>query len=490
MPVFLDIPSKVENGGANSFGRLTAAEANLIVDAINALALLVPSVRLFKSLAALREYNFSSPPPDEVHVLGYAQPGDGGAWTWRRVEVPTTYDVHEQSADGSYWTPTRSTELPAAVLGFGAGAPTGASNLSAFRRGMRLLNAWGGGVFVIGAGIHPMSQTVQENLAAVARITIRGAGQWATTLQRSGGPLTGSYIAFRGCSGITIEALTVDASQPLFIDSAHALHFAECTRWAVHRVHITSFDASALSVLSTAGGTAYVNSDFEIRDVSLDGLGVGRNGILVNNASDFSISGITGGNLDMSGVAGSPSVGIGIKTNSIRGRVYDVAMNLVRRGCNLGAEGGVSQCRAWGLYFSNAVSGIAAFEATDCHFADVSLRTPYAEGEAAPNFAGGQVAMRDAVRCTATNIDVRGGSNVYPVLYQRDTTGCRIELVMWDNSPGETSLLTTVDTVTALRLDVDQYQGPGVVDPTTLLSLSAGTTGFRFFWRGDRALPA
>ena len=481
---------KEEDGGATADGRVSAAEINQIKAVINANARRLPTVQEFRTLAALTATTFTAPLPDEVRVMGYAQPGDGGAWTWRRVEAPTTYNVHEQSADGSYWTPTRSTELPAAVLGFGVGAPTGASNLSAFRRGMRLLNAWGGGVFVIGAGIHPMSQTVQENLAAVARITIRGAGQWATTLQRSDGPTTGSYIVFRGCSGITIEALTVDATQPLFIDSAHALHFAECTRWAVHRVHITSFDASALSVLSTDGGAAYVNSDFEIRDVSLDGLGVGRNGILVNNASDFSISGITGGNLDMSGELGSPSVGIGIKTNSIRGRIYDVAMNLVRRGCNLGAEGGVSQCRAWGLYFSNAVSGIASFEANDCHFSDVTLRTPYAEGDAAPNFAGGQVAMRDAVRCTATNIDVRGGSNVYPVLYQRNTTNCRVELNMWDNGPGETTLLTAVDDVTALRLDVDQYQGPGVVDPTTLLSLSAGTTGFRFFWRGDRALPA
>ncbi len=469
---------------------IVLAETRAAADRAEAAALLLDPVWQFMSVVQLRAHDFAASPPDAVRVLGYDAPGDGGAWTWRRVDGPTLYNVHEQSADGSYWTPERAFQFPGAVLGFGTGAPTGATNLSAFRRGMRLLNSWGGGVFGIGPGIHPMSQTVQENLAAVAGITIRGAGRGATTLQRSGGPLTGSYIVFRGCSDVTVEDLTVDGARPLFIDSAHALHFAECTRWAVRRVHITGFDASALSVISTDGGAAYVNSDFEIRDVSIDGRGVGRNGILVNNAADFSISGITGGNLDMSGVAGSPSVGIGIKTNSIRGRIFDCSMNLVRRGCNLGAEGGVSQCRAWGLYFSNAVSGIASFEAADCHFSDVTLRTPYAEGENAPNFAGGQVAMRDATRCTATGIAVRGGSNVYPIVYQRNTTNCFIELSVWDNGPAETKVMTTVDTVTALRLDINQYQGPGIADATTLLTTSADTTGLQFFWRGNRVLPA
>lgn len=444
------------------------------------------------SVVDLRSFNFFGAAPESILTLGHSAPGDGGGWTWVRVPSATSYAVHEQSADGLYWTPQRAVEFPAAALGFGVGTPTGASNVSAFRRGMRLLNAWGGGKFVIGAGVHPMAQTVQQGLAALTGITISGAGRKATVLQRSTGETTGSYIVFRDCSGVRVEDLTVDGRETDFPGSAHALHFAECVGWSVQRVHLTGFDASALSVISTEGGTAYVNRNFQIRDVSVDGLAQGRNGILVTNASDFSISGITGGNLDLSGETGAPSVGIGIKTNCIRGTVSDCTLNLVRRGVNLGAEGNVSQCRAWGIYIYNAVSGIGLIEAADCHFSDVTLRTPYDEPDIPGNagFAGGQITMRDASRCTVTNVTIRGRGNAYPILHQQRTENCRISIGLWDNSPGDTSLMTALEAVTALRLDVEQYQGPGVASPATLLTLSAGTTGLRYYWRGDRVLPA
>lgn len=444
------------------------------------------------SVTVLRAHDFGQNAPDAVRVMGWDHAGDGGEWVWRREPSATAYNVHEQSADGLYWTPSPAIEFPAGALGFGLGSFSAATNLSAFRRGMRLLQSWGGGVFRIQAGTHPMGQTIQELSAAVHNVIISGAGRTATVLERGAStPTIGSYIYFKGCSGIVVEGLTIDAGAAVGA-TAHGLHFDTCTDWRVQDVHIRNFDAAAISIGDTDNPTSFAVSNFALRDISIDGYAIGRNGILVNNAQDFSISGIRGGNLNLAGTpAGAPSVGIGIKTYSRRGLIYDVNMHTLRRGCNLGAEGGVSQCRAWGLRFRDTITGLAATEAMDCHFSDVTLETPLAEPDPVgnPGFMGGQVAMRDANRCTATGINIRGGSNVFPVLYQRNTTNCLVALGLWDNAPNDAVLLQTVDTVTALRLDVDQYQGPAVVDPTTLLSLSGGTSGTRYYWRGDRILP-
>lgn len=445
----------------------------------------------FTSVVALRAFNFGGTPPASVRVLGFYNSGDGGDWIWNRVPAATAYNVHEQSADGVYWTPAKSSDFPALALGFSLGAATAATNSASYRRSLRLVNSWGGGSIKLPSGNHLMEQILTQGAVAVNNVTIDGVNKRSCVLSRRSGDTAGSFLYHNGCTNIHLRNITIDGGNAEGF-TAHGLQFAYCSGFTAENIHIRNFDASALSCSGDSGVGTYDTTDFVLRNISMDGMGIARNGILLNNCRDFTIAGVSGGYLTLTGAAGEPSVGIGVKTNCLRGLIYDVSLHTCRRAINIGAEGGVSQVKAWGVTTSNCISGIASALATDCHFTDVTLRTPAAEPDPAsnPNYMGAQVAMRDATRCTATNINVRGGSNVYPVLYQRNTTNCLVQVNVWDNSPGETNLLTTVDTVTALRVDVDQYQGSGVGTPSSLLTLSAGTTGTRFFWRGDKILPA
>jgi len=495
--VALDFPAPAANYviGWNNLGQLVNLSLPEVEEAVVNAAITAALAQVtLPTAAALQAADFAGSPAARIMLAGYSAAGDGGAWTWLRVgPVAPAHGATIRSADGDYWEPARASEIPTLALGIGP-SNSANSNTLRWREAVKLLRLWGGGTLRFPAGTTDVERLLinaADTGGPANNIWLRGSGRDVTTLRRVGGNTIGSFVYRTGSNGGGVSDMTVDANYPA-VTGAHAVHFDLCSGFVAENLRVINFNASAISIGDAGTPTSYACRNFVVRNIEIDGAGAARNGILLNNCEYFTIQTIRGGNLDLAGYPNTaPSVGLGFKTYCRYGQAFDLNMHTMRRGCNIGAEGEVYHCRGWGMHFTNCISGIASALAENCHFSDVTVSYPAAEDAVNnPNFMGGACAMRDAVRCSMTGVVIVGRGGTYNPIYIETSSNPLIEVSMWRNTEeAQHNLMTTVGTVTAATLNVDQYSGPGVVTPATLLTLSGGTTGTRFLWRGDRVLP-
>lgn len=496
--VTLDFPAPAANYviGWDNLGRLTNLSLPDVEEAVvNAAIAAALAQVILPTAAALQAANFAGSPTTRIMLAGYRAAGDGGAWTWLRVgPVAPAHGATLRSADGDYWEPARASELPTLALGIGP-AGTANSNTLAWREAVKLLRIWGGGALRFPVGTTDVERlliTAADTGGPADNIWLRGMGRDLTTLRRTSGTAGGSFLYRENCIGGGVSDMTVSAGKAA-LGGAHGVQFRHCQGFEVFNLRVRDFDASAVSVDdSVAGPTGYYCADFAIYNIDMDGLGTGRNGVLLNNCERFTVHDITGGNMDLSGSTNSaPSIGVQLKTYCRLGTVYNLNLHTCRRGATLGSDNSTYHCRGWGAVFRNCVAGLGMFSSENCHFDGVTIYAPADENAVAnPNFAGGCVTMRDTRFCSITGIAVNGRGNTYPPILVDDSTSPYLSVDVWRNTEKAVHpLMVATNTNVAITLDVNQYSGPGVVTPATLLTLSGGTTGTRFRWRGDRVLP-
>ena len=497
--VTLDFPAPAANYviGWDNLGRLTNLSLPDVEEAVvNAAIAAALAQVILPTAAALQAANFAGSPTTRIMLAGYRTAGDGGAWTWLRVgPVAPAHGATIRSADGDYWEPARASELPTLALGIGP-AGTANSNTLAWREAVKLLRIWGGGTLRFPVGTTDVERLLinaADTGGPADNIWLRGSGRDVTTLRRTSGTASGSFLYRENCIGGGVSDMTVSAGKAA-LGGAHGVQFRHCQGFEAFNLRVRDFDASAVSVDdSTAGPTGYYCADFAIYNIDMDGLGIGRNGILLNNCERATVHDISGGNLDLAGAPnGAPSMAVQLKTYCRHVTAYNINVYTCRRGVVLGADDNSTyNCRAWGIVVRNCIAGVGIFEAENCHIDGVTVLNP-ADDDAVtnPGFFGGGAAMRSTRFCSITGLTLIDRGNTHPPIAIRNCTSPYISVDVWRRTEADApTLMTAVDTNVAITLDVNQSSGPGVATPATLLTLSGGTTGTRFRWRGDRVLP-
>lgn len=430
MPVYLDIPSKIENGGATAFGRLSAAETNLIVDAINALALLLPPIKQFPSLAALRGHEFVEPRPDEVRVFGYARPGDGGETTMRRRQVIPAHGVYETSADGSIWEVAPAASYDARIWGGGLGLGL---NSAAFAKGVRICAAQGGELIL------PQSFTSLEtdiSLTGLSFFHVRGMGQLIDKLASGGG----AFVGFTDCHHFTLRDFDLDCRKRVAGIGAggHGLRLNRCPDCLVLRVGVRDWTNSGIIAMDDDAVTEHYDRIL-VHDCSLDGYGNANNGILFACCRDSEMRGCDVHNL---GRSGAPCFAQQLKSNNLRCKIVDGSVKNARAGYALGDGDTLSTyCQIQNCTAEGCTQAIRLAFVSYCTVDGIIVDMADATDTSGVGAFERAIYLRSANNNTITNVVIRNYAYAgRQPIYIDASIGCLVD-VIWNNGSGHSGFL-------------------------------------------------
>lgn len=430
MPSFLDIVSKVENGGASPVGRLSAAEANLIVAAINALSALLPPIRQFSSLAALRAHQFVEPRPDEVRVLGYARPGDGGETIMHRKAIPSPHGVYETSADGSIWEVAPADSYDARIWGGGLGLGL---NSLAFSKGVMICAALGG-EFIL-----PLSYTSLEtdiNMSGLSFFHIRGQGQVIDKLAAGGG----AFVSFNDCHHFTIKGIDLDCRKRIagVGDGGHGLRLNRCPDCLIEGVVVRDYTNSGIIAMD-ASSTSTFYDNILFHDCSVDGYGNANNGLLFACVRDGEMRGCEAKNL---GRAGAPCFGQQLKSNNLRCRIVDGSVSNARAGYAIGdGDTLTTYCQVQNCVAQGCTQAIRLAFVSYCTVDSIIVDMADAADLSGAGAFERAIYLRNANNNTITNVVIRNYAYAgRQPIYVDGSIGCFIE-VIWNNGPAHSGFI-------------------------------------------------
>lgn len=204
-------------------------------------------------------------------VYGYGAAGDGGRAQWVEAEEQAEGPGRRQDAAGRWFE-----------LAFSEGAITPEMLGEDIQEGLNFVGAHGGRLLLDAKVYETTAKLVQYApdksfiVEALPGCIIRRASDFAD-----------SVMEFRQCDGIKVRGLSIDAANDVYSSGNHGLVIYDSDNPVVEDVHVVNQKNSGILVYALAGA----KKGARINYCSVNGLGVGRVGILISGMKDSGMHG-------------------------------------------------------------------------------------------------------------------------------------------------------------------------------------------------------